>query len=165
MQLELFFFTLHVFQFFYLRINKLNVHNNTISISSFQTGLKDLFRSTSFYFKSKVIEGSNKRKNIYFFIFGYFFSKCTFGKLCCFFRLVDIQSTQFVQWQYAFITFTFSMKHFSRMTMVTKLFRLVTCCEELSPINTHDISTEWFCRITWHIKYISQPAEDVLTPH
>ena len=95
MQLELFFFTLHVFQFFYLRINKLNVRNNIIDISSFQTGLKDLFRPTGFYFKSKVIEGSNKRKNIYFFIFGHFFSKCTFAKLCCFFRLVDIQSTQF----------------------------------------------------------------------
>ena len=32
-----------------------------------------------------------------------------------------------------------------RMPMVTKLFIVVTCCEELTPINMHDISTEW-CR-------------------
>ena len=45
-------------------MNKLNIHNNIISgISSFQNGLNDLFSSTGFYFKSKVIEVSHKGKN------------------------------------------------------------------------------------------------------
>ena len=47
--LELLFFT------FYLRINKPNIHNNIIGISSFQNGLNDRFSSTGFLFKSKVI--------------------------------------------------------------------------------------------------------------
>ena len=49
--------------------------------------------------------------------------------------------------------------------MITKLFRLVTCCKELSPIYMHDISTEWSRGVTWHIKYISPPGEDVSAPH
>ena len=48
------------------------------------------------------------------------------------------------------------------MPMVTKLFRVVTCGDELSPINAHDISMEWSCWVKWQIKYISPPAEDVL---
>ena len=39
------------------------------------------------------------------------------------------------------------------MPMVTKLFRMVTCCEVILPINTHDISTEWSCWVAWQIKY------------
>ena len=35
-----------------------------------------------------------------------------------------------------------------RMPMVTKLFRVVTCGEDLSPINTHYISTVWSCWVT-----------------
>ena len=57
-------FTLVILIFFYLRINKRNTQNNIIVISSFQTGLNDLFTSTSFCFKSKVMEGSHKKKNI-----------------------------------------------------------------------------------------------------
>ena len=34
-----------------------------------------------------------------------------------------------------------------RMPMMTKPVRVVTCCEELSPINMHDIS-EWSCGVT-----------------
>ena len=49
------------------------------------------------------------------------------------------------------------------MAMVTKLFRVVTCSKELSFINMHDIPTEWSCWVTWQIKYISPPAEDVST--
>ena len=60
--LEFFFFTLHVFKISYPRLNKPNMHNKTISISSFQIGLKDLFNSIGFYFKNKVIESSPKRK-------------------------------------------------------------------------------------------------------
>ena len=33
------------------------MHNNIIGISSFQTGLNDLFSSAGFLFKTKVIEG------------------------------------------------------------------------------------------------------------
>ena len=40
-------------------MNKPNKQNN-ISISNFQNGLHDLFKSTDFYFKSKVIEGSHE---------------------------------------------------------------------------------------------------------
>ena len=40
-------------------MNKPNKQNN-IGISNFQTGLNDLFKSTGFYFKSKVIEGSHE---------------------------------------------------------------------------------------------------------
>ena len=58
MHLELFFFTLHFFKTFYPRMNKSNIHNNIIGILSFQTDLNNLFSSNGFYFKSKVIEGS-----------------------------------------------------------------------------------------------------------
>ena len=43
-----------------------------------------------------------------------------------------------------------------RMSIVTKFFRVVTCCEEFLPINTHDISTEWSCSVTWQIKLYLQ---------
>ena len=51
-----------------------------------------------------------------------------------------------------------------RMSMVSKFFRVATCVKELSSINMHDISIEWCCSVTWQIKYISPPAEDLLTP-
>ena len=51
---------------FYPAINKPNVHNNIVGISSFQNGLNDLFSAAGFYFKSKVIEGSHERKNMFF---------------------------------------------------------------------------------------------------
>ena len=59
-------FTLHVFKFFYPRINKPNMHNNITGISSFQNGFNDLFSSTGFYFKSQVIEGSHEGKKMFF---------------------------------------------------------------------------------------------------
>ena len=64
--LKLFFFTLHIFNFFYPEINKPNMHNNIIDISSFQNGLDDLLNSTGFYLKSKVIEGSHKGEKCIF---------------------------------------------------------------------------------------------------
>ena len=81
-----------------------------------------------------------------------------------FFSPSDSISSVF-QWQYLLIRFhVFNEANFLltiKMPIVTKLIRVVTCCEELSLINMHDISTEWFCGVTWQIKYISQPAEDV----
>ena len=35
-----------------------------------------------------------------------------------------------------------------KMPIVTKLFRAGTYSEDLSPINMHDISTEWSCWLT-----------------
>ena len=52
-------FYIAIFEFFYPKINKSNIHNNITDISSFQNGLNDLFTSTGFYLKSKVIEGSH----------------------------------------------------------------------------------------------------------
>ena len=47
-------------------MNKTNIHNNIIGgISNFWNGLNDLFSSSGFYFKSKVIEGSRNGKNIF----------------------------------------------------------------------------------------------------
>ena len=48
-------------------MNKPNKHNNVIGISSLQNWLYNLFNSTGFHFKSKVIEGSYKGKNMIFF--------------------------------------------------------------------------------------------------
>ena len=42
----------------------------------------------------------------------------------------------------------------TKMLMVTKVFRVVTYYEELSPINTHDISTEWPCWVMWQNTYL-----------
>ena len=66
--------------FFYPGINRLNMHNNGIAILSFKNGLTNLFSSTGFYFKSKIVEGSHKGK-ICFLIFGNFFLKCALLKL------------------------------------------------------------------------------------
>ena len=99
--LELFIFTVHVLKFFiqewiYTKLTP-NIYNNIIGgISSFQNGLNDLFSSTGFYFKSKVIEGSHKGKNNMFFKFwAFFFQNAHFWSCDTFSRLVVIQSTQF----------------------------------------------------------------------
>ena len=42
------------------------MHDNVIGIASYQKGLYNLFTSTGLYFKSKVIEGSNKGKYVFF---------------------------------------------------------------------------------------------------
>ena len=82
---------------FYSGINKPKIHNNAIRILSLQNGFWNHFSSAGFHFKSKVIEGSHKRKNMSFFlVFGHFFSKRTIFVLVTFFSpLVVIQSTQF----------------------------------------------------------------------
>ena len=72
------------FFFFYPRINKPHIHNNIIGIPSFQNGLNDSFSSTSFYFKSKVIEGSYKGE-ICSLLLGHLFSKYAFLRLWHFF--------------------------------------------------------------------------------
>ena len=49
----------------YPRINKRNIQNNIIAISSFQNGFSQLI-STSLYFKSIIAEGSDKVEKCYF---------------------------------------------------------------------------------------------------
>ena len=80
MHLEFAFIFLHCifFKFFYRSINKPNIHDNTIGILRFQNKLNDLFSSTGFYVKSKVREGSDNGKNM-FFNFG-----ALLLKMCCF---------------------------------------------------------------------------------
>ena len=82
-----------IFYITYLRINKPTMQNNLV-ISSFQTGLNDLFSSTGFYFKSKVIEGSHKKKNM-FLNFWALFLKIYIFEVVTFFSHLVIQSTQF----------------------------------------------------------------------
>ena len=67
------------------------MHNN-IGISSFQTGLNVLFSSTGFYFKSKVMEGSHKGKNMFFYFRALLPKMYTFEVVTFFSRLVGVQS-------------------------------------------------------------------------
>ena len=105
-------FTLHIFNFFYPRINKPNIHNNIIGISSFQNWLNNLFSSTSLYFMIKVIEGSHKGENMFFNFLGtsenvYFWGCDTF------FSFGGYPTNVILQWQYILIRFMFLMKHCS----------------------------------------------------
>ena len=95
MHLKLFFFTLHIFNFFYPEINKPNIDNKIIGISSFRNGLNELFSSTGFYLKSKVIEVSQKRENIFFYFWVLCLKMYIFDVVTFFSCLVFIQSTQF----------------------------------------------------------------------
>ena len=162
-------FSHHIFLFcFYLRIDKPNIQNNIIVISSFQTGLNELFSSTGFYFESKVIEGSHeKKKKKYVFKFLGFFSQNFYFWSGDIFLSPSYPINSVFQWQYVSIRFqVFDEAVFLltiKMPIVTKLIKVVTCCEELSLINMHDIPTEWFCGVTWQIKWIYQPAENVST--
>ena len=80
--------------FFYLRINKPNINNTIIGISSFETGINDLFSLTGFYFKSKVIQGSHKGKNMFFNFWALLLKMYIFEVVTFFSRLVVIQTTQ-----------------------------------------------------------------------
>ena len=128
-------------------MNKPNIFNN---IFSFQNQLNDLFSSTSFFF----------------FYFWAFFSKIYIFEIVTFF-LAEWFSNQ-LNFSVAVRIYNIHvlMKHFSSPHYQnTKLFRAVTCCEELSFINMHDTSMEWSCGAIWQIKYISPHVEDVWTPN
>ena len=143
-------------------MNKPNIQNNIDSISSFQNGLNDPFSSPGFYFKSKVIEGNHKGKIIYFWLFGHFFLKCTFLWLWHFFLLSGYPTKFWVALHiykiHVFVEAFFLLT--IRMSIATKLFRVVTC-EELSPINIHDTSMEWSYGVMWQIKYISPHLQKI----
>ena len=129
--------------FFYARTNKPNIHNNT-GISSFKNGLKDLFSLTGFFVESKVIEGSHKGKNNFFFFYlGALFLKMYIFEIVTFFFSLSgypINSIFSGIFSVAFIRFMSFMKYFSSSTIriLMMLFRVVTYCEKLSPINMHD---------------------------
>ena len=89
------FYIAYIFNFFYLRINNPNIHNNIIGISSFQTGYNERFSSASFYFKSKMKEASHKGKNMLFNFWALFLKMYIFEVVAFFSCLVVIQSTQF----------------------------------------------------------------------
>ena len=55
----------------------------------------DLFSSTGFYLKSKVIEDGHKGKNMFFNFWELLFKMNNFEVVTFFFCLVFIQSTQF----------------------------------------------------------------------
>ena len=144
MHLNLLFSTLYSFNFLYPEINKANIHNNIIDISSFQNGLNDLYSSTGFYLKSKVIEGSHKGKKMFFNILALLFKIYIFEVVTFFSFVLVIQSTQFLVVVYIYKISVFDEAFFHliiRMPMITKLFRVVTCCKELSLIYINDIFT------------------------
>ena len=111
--LKLFFFTLHILNFFYPKINKPSIHNNIINISSFQNGLNNLFSPTGFSLKSKVIEGNHKGKNMFFNFWALLLKMCIFAVVAFFFLPSGYTMKSTFQWQYIFIRFMFLMKHFS----------------------------------------------------
>ena len=89
---------------------------------------------------------------VFFFNFWLLLLKlCIFEDVKFFSYLAAGSINSIFQGQYVFIRFILMKRFFLltiRMSMVTKLFRVATCCEELSPINMHDISTEWSCEVT-----------------
>ena len=92
---DFFTYLLHIFDFLYLKINKPNIHNNITDISNFQNGLNILFVSTGFYFKSKVLEGSHKGKNVFFNFWALLVKMYIFAVLVFFSCLMVIWWSQF----------------------------------------------------------------------
>ena len=139
----LLFFFLHCI--FYQRMKKPNIRNNFGCISSFQNGLNNLFNSTGFCFKHKVMDGSHKGKNNVFFFtfFGTFFQNAHISGCDIFLLFGKCLSNQliFLVAVHIYKIHIFDDVFFLltvRIAMTTKPFRVVTFCEELSPINTHD---------------------------
>ena len=65
MSFRIFLFYKSYFQFFYLRINILNIHNYIIDISSFQMELNVHFTATGFYSKVGL---SPSKKNLFYLL-------------------------------------------------------------------------------------------------
>ena len=99
-------------------MSKPNIHNNIIgSISSFQNGHNNLFSSTGFYLFFEVVT---------FFLAWWLFNQLNFSMAARIYKIHVFDKAYFL------LT--------NRMPMATKRFRVVTCCEELSPKNIHDTS-------------------------
>ena len=122
---------------FFPERNKPNIHNNINDISSFQNGLNYIFNSTGFYLKSKVIEGSHKGKNAFFNFWAILLKMYSFEVVTFFFASWLSNQLNFSVMVHIYTIRIFDETFFLlilRMTMITKLFRMVTCCKELSPI-------------------------------
>ena len=110
---KLLFFTLLIFRTFYQRMNKPNIHNDIGSISSFQNELNDLFSSTGFYLKSKVIEGRHKGENNMLFNYWALYFKMYILRSWNFFSPSGYPINSIFQRQYVFIRIMFLMNYFS----------------------------------------------------
>ena len=90
------------------------------------------------------MEGSHNGKNM-LFNFGHFFSICTFLRLWHNFLAQWLSN----QLNFSVVVHIYKIRAFDeafilltiRMPTITKLFRVVTWCKDLSPIYMHDIST------------------------
>ena len=156
-------FNIACFENFYPRIIK----THTISSLRFQVskmGLTTFLALPAYILRAKLQKVVVRGKKC-FLILGYFFQNEHFWGCGIFFSPSDYSIYSFFQWRCVLVRFMFLMKHFYALTiripMATKLFRVVKCCEELPPINMH----EWPCGVTWQIKYMYLPAENVWTPN
>ena len=73
-----------------------------------------------------------------------FFSKCTIFVFVTFFSCLVVNQLNFLVAVRVYKIHVFDEAVFFltiRMPLVTKHFRVVPCCEELSPMKTHGIST------------------------
>ena len=100
---------------------------------AFQVSKMGFFFSIGLYFKSKVVKGSHKGTNMFVLISGHFFSKCTIFVFVAFFltqRLSNQLSFSVTVGIYKIRVFDRAFSFLTIITpMVTKLFRVVTCCK------------------------------------
>ena len=52
----------------------------------------------------------------------------------------------------------------TRVSLATKLGKMVTCFDKLLPIKSYDPLIPWSCEITWHTKTITSPLPQCLWP-
>ena len=164
MHLKLFFFTLHIFNFFYPEINKPNIHNNITDISSFQNWLNGLFSSAAFYLKRKVAEGSQNGKNMLFIFWALLLKMCIFEVVTFFSCLVFIQSTQFFSGITYLYNSCFCWSIFPLNYQNAYDHQNFQGGDMLQGALTHICAwyqAEWSCGVMWQIKHKSPPAEDV----
>ena len=87
-----------IFIFFFIpNVNKRNILNNIIDISSFQNELNDVFSSIGFYLRSKIIESSHKGEDMLSYESLDFLSKCWWFWM--FFLSSDYPINSVFQWQ------------------------------------------------------------------
>ena len=87
-------------------------------------------------------------ENMLFNFRALFLKMYIFEVVTLFSYLVVIQSTQFFSGSTYKIYVFHEIFFLLTIRLCTKLFRVVPCCEQLSPINMHDISTKWSCGVS-----------------
>ena len=111
-------------------ITSMTFQVSKMGLTTFLTQLVSSLRVT---LQKGVIRGKMR-----FLIFGQFFSKSTFLRLWLFFFASWLSN----QLNFSVMVHIYTIRVFDetffhlifRMTMITKLFMVVTCCKELSPI-------------------------------